>query len=173
MTKVNPEIAKQRMAPLIIALEMRKGHLRWSISELAKHAKVSRSLVYYYFGKTKSEILLGALTELVEEFYGLSASRQDLSLHESLLRSHALYKKNPQYAAFFQRWRHTSTEMAKVFIKVEKAYEARLRAVFTQATDAHIRALHGIFHGLTTAPYLDRESIAAALGLLKLETLRP
>ena len=172
MAETNREIGRDRIGPACIELEMRLGHLRWSITMLAKSARVSRSLVYYYFGKTKSEILILALTELVEEFYGLSASRADLPLVDSLVLTHRMYKQNPKLAAYFHHWRQSQNELAKVFIEVEKKYEGKLRALFVKATPDQIRGLHSIFHGLVTAPYLERSSIEAALNLLKLETLR-
>ena len=41
----------------VIALEIRRGHQKWTISELSRLSGITRTLIYYYFGKSKLEIL--------------------------------------------------------------------------------------------------------------------
>lgn len=40
----------------VLQLEIEKGHLCWKVSDIAKLADVTRSLIYYYFGKEKDTI---------------------------------------------------------------------------------------------------------------------
>ena len=165
-------VSKAKIIPIVINLEIRKGHLKWSITNIAMLAGVSRSLVYYYFGKTKQEILANALRELVNDFYGLTDEKLNLPLVDSLKSSHASYKLNPSYATFFQRWRLTESFLAAIFIEVEQRYEQRLHLIFPKADANQLKALHGLFHGIVTAPYLDPLSIEAAVNLIDLKTLR-
>src|SRR5262249_15127056 len=65
----------------MLLLENEKGHLRWKISDVARVAKVSRTLVYYYFGRTKQELLETGVELLGEEYFGLTEEREKL-LHE-------------------------------------------------------------------------------------------
>ena len=36
-----------------IELDFKRGHLRGTMSELSRMSNVTRSLIYYYFGKSK------------------------------------------------------------------------------------------------------------------------
>ena len=42
---------RSRVLQAVIAAEVAKGHLKWKVSDLARHAKVSRPLIYYHFGE--------------------------------------------------------------------------------------------------------------------------
>lgn len=53
----------------ILKMEVAKGHLQWKISDIAKEANVSRSLIYYYFGKEKETILEEAYRFMVYFMY--------------------------------------------------------------------------------------------------------
>ncbi len=44
-----------------VTLDVQKGHLKWSITDVAKNSGHSRTLVYYYFGKSKENILKEAI----------------------------------------------------------------------------------------------------------------
>jgi len=41
----------------VLKLEVAKGHLKWTVSDVARDSEITRSLVYYYFGKEKISIL--------------------------------------------------------------------------------------------------------------------
>ncbi|TNF29269.1 MAG: TetR family transcriptional regulator, partial [Deltaproteobacteria bacterium] len=45
---------------------MAKGHLEWRLSDIAKDADVTRSLIYYYFGKEKDLILEEAFRYMID-----------------------------------------------------------------------------------------------------------
>jgi len=49
--------------------ELIKGHLNWSLSDVSKHSGVTRSLIYYYMGKEKEQILAEAVRFMLELFF--------------------------------------------------------------------------------------------------------
>ena len=55
----------------ILKMEIAKGHLKWTLSDISRESKVTRSLIYYYFGKEKKAVLATAYQYLVERFYSL------------------------------------------------------------------------------------------------------
>jgi AcrR family transcriptional regulator len=163
---------KKKIVDLIFRLEAQKGHLKWTVSQIALSAKVSRSLIYYHFGKTKIEILLNCLEMTGNEFYGLSPARRSLSLVDSLELTFLLYKSNPSYAIFFHKWRNVPSPIQDKYLDFEKRYDKKLRDVFPKASSAQRLAIQAFFHGLVTAPYADRKVIEEAVLLLHLEELR-
>ena len=165
-------LSRIKVAAAIIDLEVKKGHLKWSVLTVAKASEMSRSLVYYQFGKTKKDILFNSLSELLEEFYGLSQTRREMSLLQSLRLTHEIYRRNPSLAVFFQKWRNTDSEIATMLKESERKYEAKLSLSFTKASPAQVRSLHAIFHGFVTAPYLDATTIEVALRLIRIDGLR-
>ena len=165
-------ISRIDVAATIIEFEIKRGHLKWSVLEIAKVAKMSRSLIYYHFGRTKQDILHNSLNELLEEFYGLSPARAKSSLSESLKLTQQIYHAYPSLAIFFQKWRKTESQIAEMLLECEKKYEAKLKKAFPKADADQVKAIHAIFHGLVTAPYLKSNTIPTALQLLQLEKLR-
>ena len=162
------------MIEVIFSLEARKGHLKWSVEQVAKAAKVSRTLVYYHFGRSKLAILENCLELIAQEFYGLTEDRLQFSkqpLRESLRVTLNLYKENPSLALFYQRWRNTPSKFQDKIHQIESRYDQKLKDNFPRAKVAQRKALRGLFHGLVTAPYIDEESLDAALDLLNLENL--
>jgi AcrR family transcriptional regulator len=155
----------------VFALEVQKGHLKWSVNQIARVAGISRSLVYYHFGRTKEEIVLESLERIAREFYGLTDARKKLSQFDSLKLSHEMYKNNPSYATFYQKWRHKPSGIRDKYLDLEKRYDDKLSKAYPLASAAQRDALHSIFHGIVTAPFLNDQSIAEALKLLKLSEL--
>ncbi len=53
----------------ILKLEFAKGHLQWSVSDVARTSGITRSLIYYYFGKEKSTVLKEAYRFVTQIFF--------------------------------------------------------------------------------------------------------
>lgn len=160
---------RTKVIEAIFRLENQKGHLKWSVSQIATAAKISRSLVYYHFGKTKKDILHSCLDEVLLEFYGLTQERRQMRLLDSLLLSHRMYRNNPYYAVFYQKWRHQPSLIAQKYQKIEKLYDEKIKETFPKATSHQRLAIQAFFHGLVTAPYVDQNAIEAALKMLGLD----
>ena len=159
---------QNKIIETVFALEVQAGHLKWSVSQIARVAGISRSLVYYHFGKTKKDIVLECLEQIACEFYGLTDERKALSQVESLKLSHRMYKNNPAYATFYQKWRHRPSAIRDKYLDLEKRYDEKLAKAYPLASSAQRDALHGFFHGIVTAPFLNEKAIVEAIKLLKL-----
>lgn len=161
MAKKNPRL---EILIKVISLEVNKGHLKWKVSDLARLCHVSRSLVYYHFGKTKQEILMACLELLATEYYGLNRPNADWvfdgSLPEILLRARRLHMQTPAIAAFYQRWRVQDSPLKDRLEKYELEFQQKLKKAHPHLSTAKILAIHGIFHGLVTAPFMTDAAIA-------------
>ena len=148
----------------MLRLENEKGHLAWKISELARAANVSRTLVYYHFGRTKPEILDAGIEVIAEEYFGLTKSRAKLveqgSGWDSVLHTRTMITQRPSFAIFYLRWRSQKTSaIAKKLAGIDARYEAMLARAFPKLTPSKVTALHGLLYGIVTAPFLTDEAV--------------
>ncbi len=167
----NPD-AKMRIMRAVIRLEITQGHLKWKIADIAKISKISRPLIYYHFGNKKIDILLRCFETIADEFYGFSEERILLIKREgitaSLKKTHSLYKNFPEYGVFYQKWRNKKSPLQDKYIQLEVRYQKKLQSIFPHFSKIKINTLHGIFHGIVTAPFMDENSIQEAIAWLKL-----
>lgn len=150
-----------------IELDFRRGHQRWTMSELSRTSKVTRSLIYYYFGKSKEAILLEAVKLVGEEFFGLNESRVELwqkgQIVESVLLSRALLEKSPYMSAFYMVHRDKETEIGASLRQLEGEYQAKLKRFFTGASEPALEAIYGLFVGLVITPRISNEGVKTAV----------
>lgn len=155
----------------VVRLEVVKGHLRWKMSELSRLSGVQRTLIYYYFGKSKEAILQAALKTIGDDFFGLSTERLSMwksgQVKDSILRTRELFKKAPHVAEFFFHWRHQSSEVQKELKQLEKRYIAKVQDVFPHVPKADAEAVFTIFFGLVLVPELNDSVIDRVLKGMK------
>ena len=80
-------------------LDVKKGHLKWTMSDLSRKSKITRSLIYYYFGREKAEILEEAVKLIGHELAGLNEERLEMwkrgEFLDSLLAAREIIEKAP------------------------------------------------------------------------------
>jgi len=153
-----------------IELDFRRGHLRWSMSELSRSSKVTRSLIYYYFGKSKESILLEAVKLLGEEFFGLNSARIDLwkngQIFESILQTRRLAEKCPHMGTFYMVHRDEQTEIGTSLRQLETEYKQKLKRFFAKASEPALDGVFGLFMGLVITPRLSDEAVRRAVDVV-------
>jgi len=150
----------------VLYLEVQKGHLLWKVSDIARVTKVTRSLIYYYFGKSKQEIVQVALKVVGEEFFGLSPNRLDLwkkgNFSQSVLETRKQIEKAPHVFVFYLNWRNRESELKKQLVQLENRYLSKLMESFKGITIEEARALFAIFLGLVSTPLIQEQDIEVA-----------
>ena len=147
----------------VFELEDEKGHLNWKVTELVDRSKISRSLIYRYFGGNKEEILGEAVRAFVLRFYCLEKSSNNETFIEKVQRSKKLIEDYPQAAIFYQRWRNSDSFVSEIFKKTERDYQNLLKKSLPHLNDEEILALHTCLHGFVTAPFLDNKILPEIL----------
>lgn len=147
----------------MLHLENEKGHLAWKISDLARSAGVSRTLVYYHFGQTKKEILDAGIELIALEYFGLTDDRADLLRKgngwDSVIQTQAMIRSRPAFATFYVRWRsQTGSPIAAKLVAIEERYQAMLTSAFPHLSKTQVIALHGILYGVVMSPFLTPEA---------------
>lgn len=151
----------------VFRFEVAKGHLKWKMTEISKYSGVNRTLIYYYFGKTKKEIFNHCLEVIMNEFYGLSPEREQLvnsgKLMECSRKSYKLFHDNPEFMAFYFHWRFKKSPIQTRLIELEIAYKNRLKRLFPHLQEPQLQAVHAAIQGIVTAPFLKEKEFDLAI----------
>jgi AcrR family transcriptional regulator len=155
----------------VLKLDITKGHLSWSMSDLARSSKISRTLIYYYFGKSKESIVQSAVAFLGEEYFGLSPDRialwQQGKVLESILQSRFLCLRSPHALYFYLNWRHFDNPIGRQLREYETRHRQKLQEYYPLSNTDQINALSAVFFGLVTTPDLTEEAVRSALVVIQ------
>jgi AcrR family transcriptional regulator len=150
-----------------MGLDFRKGHQRWTISDLSRSSGITRSLIYYYFGKSREKILLEAVKALGEEFFGLTNERLMLwkqgKISESVLLSRKFIQSNPDLAAFYLLHRAKDSTIGETLRELEKKHHQKLMSFFKGSSEASNRARAGLLFGLVFAAGIPDNAVLNAV----------
>lgn len=142
-----------QIAISIFTLESTYGHLKWKVTDLEKKSKVSRTLIYRYFGSNKSDIFINGLKIFLNEFYGFS-EKPSVSFPESIRKARKLMEEHREAVIFYQKWRLIDSELKEIFISTEKKFQKKLKNIFPNLNSSELMTAHACIHGLVTSPFL-------------------
>jgi|FLYM01.1.fsa_nt_gi AcrR family transcriptional regulator len=149
----------------VIRLEVSKGHLQWKVTELSRLSKVGRPLIYYYFGKSKEEIVQTALKIIGDEFFGLSDERIALwregKVVESIMKTREMMEQAPYVSVFFFHWRHQKGEIADHLKDLESRYRKKISGLRPELSALEIEVIFAAFFGLTVFPDTNAQVVSA------------
>jgi AcrR family transcriptional regulator len=154
-----------------IELDIQLGHLAWTYTQLAKRSKISRTLIYYYFGKDKINILKEACLLFGEELAGLSSERMDAwkegRIDLGLQKTRELFKDYPYLVPFYFLYRTLDNEIGELIRRYEEEGYKKRKLFFPDATSQDLQILFSFHLGLATSPWLHEEDIGRACDILK------
>ena len=117
------------MAITVLVLDVRHGHMKWKVTDLAKRSGYSRGLIYQYLGSTKETILRNALDLFLPYFYAAKDENLRKGLGAKLATTRALLKEKPELIIFYQKWRAKEDSwIGEVLSKAEKNFRAQVKA---------------------------------------------
>jgi AcrR family transcriptional regulator len=127
-----------------IELDFKKGHLKWTLSEVSRKAKVTRSLIYYYFGRSKIGILEEACRVIGDELIGLTPQIQmwqDGKFIDSLKLARSPYPKAPFLSSFIQSHIRKDNATGENLRHLEKQFLKRIEGFFPQLSEDQVLAV--------------------------------
>jgi len=153
-----------------ILLDIRWGHLKWSITQLAQSAKVTRSLIYYYFGRSKADILLHAVKLIGMEFAGGTEKRHSFwaegRLADSFNASRKMIAQTPALIPFYDINRDRDTEIGQLIREHEKAFRNKIKRYFPDLSSADVNSAMALFVGIVFSNQLDENGVVHATELV-------
>jgi AcrR family transcriptional regulator len=84
----------------VLGLEVKKGHLSWTISDIAKESSITRSLIYHYFGKDKEIILEEAYRFMLQIIFNTNGENR-LGILDRMKETLDCFKKMPYLPVLF------------------------------------------------------------------------
>ncbi len=171
MTTVVPNDIFWKILNTAIELDFKKGHLRWNMSELSRSSGITRSLIYYYFGKDKHQILLEAVKALSTHVLGLDPRRvaqwQEGRIREAILEGYAGVKLSPTLPIFYLLHRRSEGGIGEAFREMEERYFEKLKSVFPKFSEDDCRNLFGVLFGIVVTPFATESSVTLAAETLE------
>ncbi len=153
-----------------LELEFKKGHLKWTMTELSRKSKITRSLIYYYFGRSKMSILQAAVSIIGEEFIGLSNKRMEMwkqgHFEEGLLEARQFYEKMPYLCAFYLNYRDKPNEIGEALVAIEKAFHRKIHQMAPKASKAQTNTIFAVYFGVVYSPNIGPEEIKIFTGFM-------
>ena len=152
-------------------LDFRKGHLKWTMSELSRKSGITRSLIYYHFGRSKTAILQEAVRVIGEQLIGVDTERMEQwrtgDWTKALIRSRQLTHESPSLINFYFLHRSRPTEIGESLRALEGEYNKKLAVLFPHLDQIERQALFAFFWGVTFAPDVEQPAIEVAVKSLK------
>ncbi len=153
-----------------LELDVKKGHLKWTLSDLSRKSGVTRSLIYYYFGRAKVDILNVAIKLIGTELVGLTKERDQLwaegKFTDSLVMARSVLIKAPYLSIFISEHIGRDNDIGKIIRDIQVQFLEKVRKYLKINDDAKVRAIFGIYWGLLFAPMQGDETYRLALKIL-------
>ena len=155
----------------VIELEMTKGHLKWRMSDLSRLSGVTRSLLYYYFGKNKKNIFKESVNFYIGQFLDFRLERAERirkgEIVELISVARTKLRKNPYVLQFYAKHRLEETEVSVLFEKAEKNYFESLRETLPVRWRPLARMMWALVFGLAVQPSLTDEDLKSAERIMR------
>ncbi len=155
-----------------IELDFKKGHLKWTLSELSRKSKVTRSLIYYYFGRSKMSILDEAIKIIGDELVGLNEERMALwksgKFVESLLAARFFHTKAPFISSFVMAHVHAENPVGERLRDIEQMFISKIQNFFPKLSQPEVEAVYAIYWGAVFCPIGDESSMRLIMQALDL-----
>lgn len=145
-----------------LSLDSKKGYLKWTIADLSRACHVPRPSIYYYFGKSKKDILLSAVHILGEECFGLSPQRVQLwnegKMLDSVARSRDFLQEHHELIAFYFSQRAKEHEVGEALRHLEKKYHEKFKLFFASKQSSGQQQAAALLFGLVFMPGLTQQA---------------
>jgi AcrR family transcriptional regulator len=152
----------------VLKLEVNKGHLKWTLSDVSKESEVTRSLIYYYFGKEKKVILEEAYRYMLEVLYNNRPESEHLGIKERMRLVLRALKEMPYCFVLFFLEKDRDTSIGEIIRKHEKLLFQRLKQDFPQMSDREILGIYLMELGAIAYKDVNEEDIEFLFNIQKL-----
>jgi hypothetical protein len=154
-----------------IELDIQVGHLKWTYTVLSKKSDISRTLIYYYFGKEKINILKEACLLFGNEFSGNGEERMNAwkegKVDIGLNKTRALVKDYPYLIAFYFLYRTQENDIGVLIRDFEQEGFNKRKHFYPDLSDQQLRVMYSFHLGLVSFPNLEDADVTNACENLK------
>ncbi len=157
-----------------IELDVKRDHLKWRISDLSRASGVSRSLIYYYFGRDRTVILSEAIRMFGEHMAGTANTNMELwskkAYAEALFEAKQILKRIPLLMVFYFTHREADSEIGELIRHYEKKGVQKRKKFHPSLDDSGARALFALQAGISMfSPLKTLEEVRMAVDMIKIK----
>ncbi len=125
----------------VLRLEVNRGHLKWTVSDLSRFSGITRSLIYYYFGKDKDDILEHSYRYMVGIFFN-SDPNSKMGLHERLKKILSDLVHMPYIFVLYYLEKNKDSYFGKIIKKAESELLAHLEELYPKYSKEQVFELY-------------------------------
>jgi AcrR family transcriptional regulator len=125
----------------ILKLELAKGHLKWTLTDVARESGITRTLIYYYFGKEKQTVLDVAYKFVISHFYDMDRMKT-LALRERLEIILRELKNMPYLLMLFYQAKGDDSEFGRLIRKKETEFLKILAGQYPHLTETQVLEIY-------------------------------
>ncbi len=156
MTSSKEEVY-HKICHAVLHLEIAKGNLKWSLSDISREADVTRSLIYYYFGKEKETILEEAFKYVSEVMFNTDQS-QRLGIVNRMKFVLERVREMPYIFVLFFLRKRDGGELSDIIQKAEDHLLFILDRDFPELSKDEVRKLYLLELGAIATNMSDEET---------------
>lgn len=125
----------------ILKMEVEKGHLKWTLSEISRESGITRSLIYYYFGKEKPKALEEATKFIISQFFNIERTKS-MGIRERLRQVLKDVRKMPYLFVFYFLEKNNGGEIGELIKGAEKLLLVAMKKEFPDLSDIEILEIY-------------------------------
>lgn len=125
----------------ILRLEVNKGHLKWSISDVARFSEVSRPLIYYHFGKDKKELLAMSWKTMLSTMFS-TEEESKLGVKKRIASVVDKINKAPYLFVLFFLEKNSNSEIGKMIRQHEDKLFKEIKNTYPSYTQDDILKIY-------------------------------
>lgn len=150
----------------VIKLDVIKGHMQWTVTDISRNSGLSRTWIYNALGKSKHDMLFSSLLNVLDDFFCTTEERIEIFKNQGeigvLRRSREIFYKYPELIIFYFRFHKANCDFGQLIKSKEEQYFKSFISFhkINNVEDAYL--LRAIQHGIVTGFFMDN-SIAEKL----------
>lgn len=125
----------------ILKMEVAKGHLAWTLSDISRESNITRSLIYYYFGKEKEKVLEEAYKFIIANFFDIERTKT-MGIRERLRQVLTDLKSMPYLLVLYYLEKHNNTEFGQMIHKAEGLLIKNMKNEFPNMTEQQLLEIY-------------------------------
>ena len=125
----------------ILKMEVAKGHLAWTISDIARESDITRSLIYYYFGKEKEKVLEEAYKFIIANFFDIDRTKT-VGIRDRLRQVLTDLKSMPYLLVLYYLEKHNNTEFGQMIHKAEALLLKNMKNEFPNFSEQQLLEIY-------------------------------
>ncbi|WP_413574780.1 TetR/AcrR family transcriptional regulator [Bdellovibrio sp. HCB290] len=125
----------------ILKMEVAKGHLQWTLSDISRESDVTRSLIYYYFGKEKDKVLEEAYKFVISQIFNIERTKT-VGIRERLRDVLRDVKNMPYLFVLYYLEKNADTQFGKMINQAEALLLKAMQNEFPDLNETQILEIY-------------------------------